>query len=1028
MKKSLKSLLNQLDLIENKAVFFRNEEDGEVFNDFPSDIVKKLQDLEADAFYVFNNQPLILFFDLTGNYDVEREKDIHKKVWSFDNSPVIFVIKPAEIKVYNALNFEKNKGLEEILLSEEERNTRFSFWNLQSGQAFDWFYEKHKKTVLKKRVNQQLFENIKQTILLLKDKFSLDESLAKILVLRLIFIRYLIDREIKIDTAFISGEVSNVIERRRSLSALIATPKQLVAFFDYLNNRFNGVLFKSSNIELTPQQALLLSKLFNPDGVTVEDKRHLFSDFDFQYDVFDFGIIPVELISGIYETLLDEDTKNATSAVYTPPFLVDYILTETVDKYFEENSLTSQCKIFDPAMGSGIFLVQALRRMIERELVINDKNDNIKFGNRIREIAENNLYGIDINDEAINVACFSIYVALLDYQSPGDIDEYHFPNLRDKNFFKIHFFDLQQEEVLNNIKNQKLNFILGNPPWKSDNSIEHLDWLDKTKFSKIVSDKQIAQSYLLRVKDFVEDNSEVALIVTSKVFYNNKAKKFKHHFLNHNGLTQCFDLSSVRRLVFEGADNPAMILFFKSNPSQQEANFNSTVKHISVKQNRFFNKFSKNLVLEKYDHKSISQKYFIDNDWMFKVALYGNTLDYLFLKRLGGINNTTEDFIDRQNSPRPGNGIHKGTPKRYFEELIGMPIIETDNIQKFYTPVTEYAKILEKEDVFLEAGRNASLFIGKKILFTRRPKRETEISVSLCEDSAVFRNSAYGVPLGSNDEFVSQIFSFLNSSLYTYFQYLTTSNWGVYNPEINLNEYLSFPFIEPNQSQKTKLVSIVGDLLKPYKDFYKKYPSMLYQGEPEKAILNEIDHIIEEIYEIKDFERDLIDYVMNVARYQFQESKQHLVSDFNENDHRNRVHVLNNYVNVYIQEFEKIYDDEFLQVEIYTLDYFIAVNFVFSNEKPKEKIIYPDGKNEKEVLKRLANSLSISKITDAKNSEHNLFIQKDIKGFEKNSFYIIKPNEYKCWHQAVAWYDVAEFKEAIEESELNHINSDSNGF
>lgn len=203
---------------------------------------------------------------------------------------------------------------------------------------------------------------------------------------------------------------------------------------------------------------------------------------------------------------------------------------------------------------------------------------------------------------------------------------------------------------------------------------------------------------------------------------------------------------------------------------------------------------------------------------------------------------------------------------------------------------------------------------------------------------------------------------------------------------------------------------------------------MLYQGEPEKAILNKIDSIVEEIYEIKDFEKDLIDYVMNVARYQFQESKQHLVSDFNETDHRNREYVLNNYVNVFIQEFEKIYDDEFLQVEIYTLDYFIAVNFVFSNEKSKEKIIYPDGKNENEVLKRLANSLSISKITDAKNSEHNLFIQKDIKGFEKNSFYIIKPNEYKCWHQAVAWYDVAEFKDAIEESELNHTNTDSNEF
>ena len=122
MTKALKNILNQLDLIENKAVFFRNKDDGEVFNGFSSDINKKLDEIKPDAFFVFNKQPLLLFFDLTSINDEETEKEIHKKVWSFDNSPIIFVIKDKDIKVYNALNFEKYKGLEEIQLSEKERN------------------------------------------------------------------------------------------------------------------------------------------------------------------------------------------------------------------------------------------------------------------------------------------------------------------------------------------------------------------------------------------------------------------------------------------------------------------------------------------------------------------------------------------------------------------------------------------------------------------------------------------------------------------------------------------------------------------------------------------------------------------------------------------------------------------------------------------------------------------------------------------------------------------------------------------
>ena len=84
-----------------------------------------------------------------------------------------FVILLILIFLMIKINFEKDKGLEIIKLTEKERNKKFSFWNLQSGEAFEWFYEKHKKTVLKKRVNQQLFENIKQTILLLKNNYDL---------------------------------------------------------------------------------------------------------------------------------------------------------------------------------------------------------------------------------------------------------------------------------------------------------------------------------------------------------------------------------------------------------------------------------------------------------------------------------------------------------------------------------------------------------------------------------------------------------------------------------------------------------------------------------------------------------------------------------------------------------------------------------------------------------------------------------------------------------------------------------------
>lgn len=1071
MKESLKIVLDQLDLIENKAVFFRNKDDGEVFDGFSSDTNKKLDVIKPDAFYVFNKQPFVLFFDLTSNIDVEKETEIHKKVWSFDNSPIIFVIKDTDVSVYNALNFEKDKGLEIIKLTEKERNKKFSFWNLQSGEAFEWFYEKHKKTVLKKRVNQQLFENIKQTILLLKNNYDLEESLAKILVLRLIFIRYLIDRKIKIDTSFIKGNEDNVTLRRKSLSELIEDPKQLVVFFDYLNKRFNGVLFKKSNIELTFAQSNILSKLFDPDGISDSDQTKLFFGFDFQYDVFDFGIIPVELISGIYETLLDEETKNATSAVYTPPFLVEYILTETVDKYFKENKSTSECKIFDPAMGSGIFLVQGLRRMIDREKELNPNDDNQTFGEKIKEIAERNLFGIDINEEAINVACFSIYVALLDYQEPGNIDQYIFPNLKDKNFFKTNFFvrdakendseakKLEISTYSNNlglISSKKLDFILGNPPWKRDKSDYHIGWLNENNIylKREEGEKEIALSYLMRANDFMTKDTVCSLIVTSTIFYNvsDTIRYVKSNFFKNNSIQSILDLSAVRRLVFDGEKrvprkdrnknlildkngnvlyknqkiiSPALNIQFKQ--FDREYSENNPIHFKSIKSNKFFDKFTKALVIEKFDYKKILQKHFTENQWMFKVALYGNTLDYLFLKRLEQNKKRVISLIDGENVYK-GSGILKGTPKENFNFLVGLPINENSQIKNIYTSNNE-KYLLTSKDVFLESGRDINLFNGTKILIKEQAVDETFLGISFNQNESVFKKGIFGIN-SCDEKFIKKLYSYFLSDIYTYYIYLISGSWGTSTrPQIRLDdEYLSFPFIEPNDVQKNKLVLLVDKLLKPYKDFYNEYPNNVYEGEPSKEVLNEINSIIEEIYQISGYEKDLIDYVLNVSRYQFQESKQHLVSSFNNSDHRNKELVLERYADVYIQEFEKIYDDEFIQVEIYLLDYFIAMNFIFLNKKPSERIIYPDNKDEKQVLKSLANSLSISQITNAKDSEHNLFIQKDIKGFEKNSFYIIKPNEYKCWHRAMAWYDVAEFKEAIQKAEVEHLNEEFNGF
>lgn len=1021
MNKGLKNILSQLDLIENDAVFYRDNRDGKDYFGFDSDTQKKLDVIKPNAYYVFNRKPFILFFDLSDDQDKIKESLIHRQVWSFDNSPIIFVIKELEIKVFNALSYTKQKDgegtLQEILLSDEELKDKFSFWNLQSGLTWDWFqseYLNQKKKERKKRVNERLFQNIKEVRKVLVESeptLTSEESNSKAnsLILRLIFIRYLIDRGVKIDKNYIEGK--SLKQKRLSFSQLIADPIRLNELFKNLNDKFNGVLFKDIDTPLTEEQAYSLSGVFK--GETPLEGSLFYNQPDFYFEIFDFSIIPVEVISGIYESLISPETRKLDSAVYTPSFLVEYILEDTVQKYLDINK-TSECKIFEVAVGSGIFLVQSLRKMIEKEKELNKNASKDAFNERIREITKNNLFGIDINKEALKVTCFSIYIALLDYQNPKEIDKYKFPHLLDENLFEANFFDTEHK-FNNRVNDICPNYILGNPPWKSNKDEIHLNWLKKN--NKTVGRFEIAQSFLLRSKDFMAIQTKTALIVTSTIFYNisKPTKDFKREFLTSFCVDKFFDLSPVRRLIFEEKNSPASVVYYRKAKSDEEDNLTNLVSHLSIKSNTFL-KHLKSLVIEKFDQKKIMQRHFIENDWMFKVALYGNTLDFRLFKKLEKISDTKLiDLIDGKVFHK-GAGIERGAKAKFYGDLIGLPIIENRELTQDFFKITEQ-KLLDEENVNLSRGRDKRIFIGNKILFKEQCVNESEPLISFTEDTGVFRKGVFSIT-SVEDKQIKVVYAILKSVINYYFLFLKSAAWGTATrPAIRFDdEILSFPYRIVDGETRHKIVSLVNKFIEPMKKRHGKFSL----GEPALDVQtkNLLDNLILDLYDIKGHEIDLIHYALEVSRFQFQESKQYKFLRKVHND----VNYLRTYAEIYLQEFEEIYVGEYMSVEIYPLDYFIAMNFIISDEKPEEKIIAPkDSFSEREVLKRLADNLSISQITNMEDPTKNLYIQKDIKGFEANSFYIIKPNEFKSWHRAMAWYDVAEFKQAIEEAEINLI-------
>lgn len=951
--------------------------------DFPIEVRKSLKAISPDAVYHFNRQPFILFFDFTKNFNNEREKTLHRQIWCFDTAPVTFFVFADEIKIYNAFRYQRTiDRLTPIEIDNYEEV--FSFWRLHSGDTWKWIQKTFYKNAINKfRVNQKLFENIKETRRRLTEQSQvpLEDTFANILILRLIFIRYLIDRGVQIEE-FINGDTLEV--KKQCFNKLIADKVRLYEFFQYLEKRFNGNLFDTKNDpELNQTHLDDLSQIF------ASYKKQLFL-----FDVFDFSIIPVEVISVIYESVIDPEKREQNSAIYTPSFLVDYILSQTVDEFLKDVQ-NSECKILDPACGSGIFLVQAYRRLVERN---RNEYKNIS-DQRLVELAQRNLFGIDKDENALNVAAFSLYVALLDYKDPPEIQNFRLPKLLNTNLFESDFFD---EEAAFNVEdvfaNKQFDFILGNPPWGSKRDKHHITYINTHNIP--VTDMQIAQSFLARTKDFVNKHTKCALIVTSTAFYNLLAQKFKYYFLSAYYINRIFDLSAVRQQVFPNKKNPAIIIFYQYAFGQNTEH--NAIEHLSIKQNMFL-KYFNTLVIERQDQKYILQKYFIEYDWMFKVALYGNTIDFHFLKRLSEYA-TVGSHIDNITCIFKGNGILKGTPKSEpFTFLEGLPIVATAKILPFFTSIDKNTPILTKEDTWLEAGRQPELFLGHHILLKRRTKEETQLVISYVNTTCAFWNSAYSITSNNCIEELKKIYSMFISELSLYFQFITSSNWGVATrPEIALEEYVSFPYVEI--PQEDELITLVDEFIECIRST-SVFPIYLFQR---------INTIILEAYGVNEVEKDLIDYVLNVSRYQFQESKlDKLIRNPSKED-------LRKYAKVFYDHFSHVYneDGEYFQIQVYQMPFFVAMTFniVETSPLPEQTIIFPEHNySEQALLRTIAQTVSIHNVSN------DIFKQKDVKGFEEDFFYVIKPNEYKCWHRAIAHYDLAEFIEQIENAELDQI-------
>jgi hypothetical protein len=193
--------------------------------------------------------------------------------------------------------------------------------------------------------------------------------------------------------------------------------------------------------------------------------------------------------------------------------------------------------------------------------------------------------------------------------------------------------------------------------------------------------------------------------------------------------------------------------------------------------------------------------------------------------------------------------------------------------------------------------------------------------------------------------------------------------------------------------------------------FIQKFQSRLEQFDNQKSI-NEnylkLDKAIYNAFSVTKEEECLLDYANNITipiQMQHKNYEKLTLPLKKINDP-----ILTDYANLFIERFASNFEkiEKKFVVEIWHTKQLLGMFFkVISEAEYNAPIIWINKQQDTNGIFQKIMDLGKIKITN------QLFVQKDVRGFEKEFFYIFKPNEKRLWHKAVGYLDVNEFEEAM---------------
>ncbi len=937
----LNTLLEILDL--------KNKEEIELVSDDIFDFVVKIArvgDIEKTA---------ILGIKCFKRNDPNEIRQLRGILWNRNNIPISLFITPTDVILNN--NFSIKDGFKFLNSLEKRGKLDFillKYENLINGK----FIEACEKIVKSSdRVDQKLLINIKAALRLLCEKGTSFDNAHDILS-KSIFIKYLEDRKILTEKTYNKFGVKDYKE--------ILVSKNLNEFLMYLENKFKGNIFYNNSSLLEKYEADIIIDFLN--GTELNTGQLCLYGYD-------FSIIPIELISNIYELFLSEEdivAKKNNGAFYTPYFLANAMI-----ENIQSRILKKSYRILDPSCGSGVFLVSCFKKLVSLQ--------TCRSHAKLISILKESIFGVDINAQALKITRISLYIALLDCFNPKDIEEneIYLPDLNNN----LNCKDFFSEKL---VFDQKFDLIIGNPPWSSILTEDCKKYLD-VNHKDVISDSQLCQSFILRTKDFLLEDGVASILISNGILYNSLANRFRKEMFKHFSIVEIMNLQRLRASLFQNAKYPCSVITYVLKSKNE-----SLCDYINIEKD-FIDVLQNKIAFDKSNAQQISSKVMKKYDYIWSILHEGNKLDFELINLIRENGFTIDKYILKHNL-KISQGYSAGDKEN--KEFLDLKHCESSRFSRFKI---DYDNLTNNTVYRFERLHNIEQYFCKYKLLIKRSIRDKRPECAFINNQIFFRNDFYSI--FTNEERIDELLfleAILNSDIYNYYQFHMAPSYNkTSQPEIRMDSIKDFPLPVYTKNSFLNLISIVKKIHKELikfdalqiKNINEKQISFLYEHSGDTcnyiSLLESLNKEVYKLYGLDDKDIAIIKYSL---KYCLKEKNMDEIVD--------STNVYNKTLKKLIKQLiPKKYN---VYVNYYEGKFFKIILFEFSQKENKTDL--------QRLLELILKTYEMSSINQLFN---NIALRKNFIGTFTDGVFIIKNKKEENWQEAVAYLDFSKIEKIL---------------